>query len=138
MEGHGCNTNPDQFRGRILDKFSVSNMIQKIHAEVVRELQVLVCGLEICKIFKYYLCQVETELGEVAKYYFDGEGKAFRPVTAMCMGQAFNSHTGRDVGGAEEEIQQMVAIVSEMIHISSLVHDDVLDQEEIRRGKVPL
>lgn len=54
----------------------------------------------------------------------------------MCIGQAFNSHTGREVGGAEEEIQWMVAVVSEMIHIFSLVHDDVLDQEETRRGQV--
>ena len=82
--------------------------------------------------------QVDTELGEVAKYYFDGTGKGFRPVTAMCIGQAFNSHTGREVGGAEEEAQWMVAVVSEMIHILSLVHDDVLDQEQIRRGKVSL
>ena len=74
---------------------------------------------------------MNTELGEVAKYYFDGKGKGFRPVTAMCIGQAFNSHTG-EVGGAEE-IQWMVAVVSEMIHIFSLVHDDVLDQEETRR-----
>ena len=54
----------------------------------------------------------------------------------MCIGQAFNSHTG-EVGGAEE-IQWMVAVVSEMIHIFSLVHDDVLDQEETRRGQVSL
>jgi len=118
MEGHGCNTNQDQFRGHILDRFAVSSMIKKIHAELDKELQ------------------VDTELGEVAKYYFDGTGKGFRPVTAMCIGQAFNSHTGREVGGAEEEAQWMVAVVSEMIHILSLVHDDVLDQEQIRRGKV--
>merc|ERR1719244_2314899 len=31
--------------------------------------------------------------------------------------------------------QQMVAIVSEMIHTASLVHDDILDHAETRRGK---
>ena len=136
MEGHGCNTNQDQFRGHILDRFSVSSMIKKIHAELDKEMQVLVCGLEIWRDFQTF--QVDTELGEVAKYYFDGTGKGFRPVTAMCIGQAFNSHTGREVGGAEEEAQWMVAVVSEMIHILSLVHDDVLDREKIRRGKVSL
>ena len=59
-------------------------------------------------------------------------------MTAMCIGQAFNSHTGHEVGAVEEDAQWMVAVVSEMIHVLSLVHDDVLDQEEIRRGKVPL
>ena len=59
-------------------------------------------------------------------------------MTAICIGQAFNCHTGREVGEAEEEAQWVVAVVSEMIHVLSLVHDDVLDQEEIRRGKVSL
>merc|ERR1719431_1240377 len=31
--------------------------------------------------------------------------------------------------------QQMVAIISEMIHTASLVHDDILDHAETRRGK---
>ena len=31
--------------------------------------------------------------------------------------------------------QKMVAIVSEMIHTASLVHDDILDHAETRRGK---
>ena len=52
MEGHGCNTNQDQFRGHILDRFAVSSMIKKIHAELDKELQVLVCGLKIGKISK--------------------------------------------------------------------------------------
>ena len=32
----------------------------------------------------------------------------------------------------------MVAIISEMIHTASLVHDDILDHAETRRGKVSL
>ena len=30
--------------------------------------------------------------------------------------------------------QKMVVIVSEMIHTASLVHDDILDHAETRRG----
>ena len=72
----------------------------------------------------------------MAKYYFDGAGKGLRPVIAMCVGHAFNTHTGM-VGKAEEG-QRMVAIISEMIHTASLVHDDILDHAETRRGKVSL
>ena len=72
----------------------------------------------------------------MAKYYFDGAGKGLRPVIAMCVGHAFNTHTGM-VGRAEEG-QRMVAIISEMIHTASLVHDDILDHAETRRGKVSL
>ena len=49
MEGQA---NQDQFRGQLLDRFSVSSMIQKIHDELDKELQVLVCVLEIGKISK--------------------------------------------------------------------------------------
>lgn len=76
----------------------------------------------------------DSELREMAKYYFDGKGKAIRPVIAMCLGHAFNHHTG---AGAEVVRNQMrVAVISEMIHTASLVHDDVVDHAETRRGKV--
>ena len=41
------------------------------------------------------------------------------------------------IRGHEEVVkkQKMVAIVSEMIHTASLVHDDILDHAETRRGK---
>jgi len=78
--------------------------------------------------------KVDSELADMAKYYFDGKGKALRPVIAMCLGHAYNAHTGR-VGRAEEN-QRKVAIISEMIHTASLVHDDILDHAETRRGKV--
>lgn len=78
--------------------------------------------------------QVESELGEMARYYFDGAGKGLRPVIAMCLGHAFNTHTGV-AGGEAEAGQRKVAIISEMIHTASLVHDDILDHAETRRGK---
>ena len=76
----------------------------------------------------------DSELREMSKYYFDGKGKAIRPVIAMCLGYAYNHHTG-----AGEEVvknQRRVAIISEMIHTASLVHDDVVDHAETRRGKI--
>merc|ERR1719402_1980095 len=69
----------------------------------------------------------------MARYYFDGAGKGLRPVIAMCLGHAFNTHTGRQ--GEAEAGQRKVAIISEMIHTASLVHDDILDHAETRRGK---
>lgn len=76
----------------------------------------------------------DSELGEMSKYYFDGKGKAVRPVIAMCVGHAFNHH----MGSASENVihQRKVAIISEMIHTASLVHDDILDHAETRRGKL--
>jgi len=75
-----------------------------------------------------------SELGEMSKYYFDGKGKAVRPVIAMCVGHAFNQHMG--AFGENVKHQRKVAIISEMIHTASLVHDDILDHAETRRGKL--
>merc|ERR1719315_835187 len=72
----------------------------------------------------------------MAKYYFDGAGKGLRPVVAMCIGHAYNHHMaqGTNIDHVINN-QRMVAMVSEMIHTASLVHDDILDQAETRRGK---
>jgi len=79
---------------------------------------------------------LNTEMGEVARYYFDGGGKAVRPCIALCVGQLSNCHNTnlKDLGDTLRK-QKMVAIVSEMIHTASLVHDDILDHAETRRGK---
>merc|ERR1719232_1267298 len=46
-------------------------------------------------------------------------------------------HTGNMEEEEEDRSrrQRMVAMVSEMIHTASLVHDDILDHAETRRGK---
>ena len=51
------------------------------------------------------------------------------------MARAVNSHLGV-TSVKVTELQRRVAAISEMIHTSSLLHDDVIDNAEIRRGKV--
>ena len=59
-----------------------------------------------------------------------------RPCIALCVGQLSNYHMGNmEEQGDTARRQKMVAIVSEMIHTVSLVHDDILDHAETRRGK---
>lgn len=33
-----------------------------------------------------------TELREMAQYYFDGQGKTFRPLIVLLMAKALNAH----------------------------------------------
>lgn len=75
----------------------------------------------------------QAELEEIATYYFDGQGKAYRPMIVILIGRAFNRHLGQEV--ELSEAQKVVAMVAEMIHTSSLVHDDVIDSADTRRGK---
>ena len=63
---------------------------------------------------------------------------------ALTLGHAFNQHLTNlndvDVISTREfqileRKQRQVSIISEMIHTASLVHDDVLDKADTRRGK---
>ncbi|XP_068002192.1 all trans-polyprenyl-diphosphate synthase PDSS1 isoform X3 [Melanerpes formicivorus] len=75
-----------------------------------------------------------AEFKEMCEYYFDGKGKAFRPVIVVLMARACNIHhnNSREVQAS----QRSVAIIAEMIHTASLVHDDVIDDANSRRGKM--
>ncbi|KAK6490274.1 decaprenyl-diphosphate synthase subunit 1-like [Huso huso] len=78
----------------------------------------------------------KTELKSLCDYYFDGKGKAFRPMIVVLMARACNLHSNRD-----RELlpgQRSIAMISEMIHTASLVHDDVIDGSDTRRGKTTL
>jgi len=97
---------------------SLSTMMRDIHAELETDLE-----------------QQAIQLGEVARYYFDGAGKAVRPVIAVCLGKAALKTTGVANNCEVEDKQRKVALVSEMIHTASLLHDDILDHALTRRGK---
>ena len=68
------------------------------------------------------------------RYYFDGQGKAIRPVIAMTLAHAFNQDFQKRGDLEERKLEALLwkqrrgAIISEMIHTASLVHDDVLDK----------
>ncbi|KAG7190890.1 hypothetical protein KM043_006951 [Ampulex compressa] len=74
----------------------------------------------------------QKELQSLATYYFDGQGKALRPMVAILMARAINYHKERN---GLSSSQRKVAMISEMIHNASLIHDDVIDQADVRRGK---
>ncbi|CAH0702923.1 unnamed protein product [Spodoptera exigua] len=76
----------------------------------------------------------QSELNTIATYYFDGQGKALRPMVAILMARAVNYHVYGE-NSALLPSQRQVAMISEMIHSASLIHDDVIDQSDFRRGK---
>ncbi|ESO05002.1 hypothetical protein HELRODRAFT_185542 [Helobdella robusta] len=70
------------------------------------------------------------ELKEISQYHFDGAGKYIRPMISILMSQACNRDHSR-INSSQRE----VATIVEMIHTASLVHDDVIDASNLRRGK---
>merc|ERR1711936_1423753 len=75
-------------------------------------------------------------LDEMSRYYFDGQGKAVRPALTLIMAGACNSHLQAPYSTRIADLQKQIAIICEMFHTSSLLHDDVIDHAETRRGKI--
>ncbi|XWS71545.1 hypothetical protein CRYUN_Cryun03dG0146900 [Craigia yunnanensis] len=83
-------------------------------------------------------------LASVAEYFFKigAEGKRFRPTVLLLMATALNVHiTEVPPAGVGDTLptnlrtnQQRIAEITEMIHVASLLHDDVLDDADKRRG----
>ncbi|CAI0548473.1 unnamed protein product [Linum tenue] len=82
------------------------------------------------------------KLASAAEYFFKigVEGKRFRPTVLLLMATALNVHLPEpipNVGPVTTELrarQQRIAEITEMIHVASLLHDDVLDDADTRRG----
>lgn len=68
-------------------------------------------------------------------YYFDQQGKLFRPMTVHLVGKACNRHAKKTGCSSLSDGQKRMAMVSEMIHTASLLHDDVIDGATTRRNK---
>ncbi|GFP81179.1 solanesyl diphosphate synthase 3 chloroplastic/mitochondrial [Phtheirospermum japonicum] len=84
------------------------------------------------------------KLASAAEYFFKMgvEGKRFRPTVLLLMATALNVSVPRQLPEAAIEKlsmelrtrQQCIAEITEMIHVASLLHDDVLDDADTRRG----
>jgi len=71
----------------------------------------------------------ETDLASYAAYALNAQGKQLRPalvgLSAGATGKIQDSHV-------------TVAVIIEMVHLATLVHDDVMDEATIRRGRPTL
>ena len=68
----------------------------------------------------------EPEIASFARYALSNQGKHLRPaLVALC---------GQSVGALKDE-HVRVAVIVEMVHLATLVHDDIMDHAEIRRNR---
>lgn len=68
-------------------------------------------------------------LGPMLSTVLPGSGKRLRPLLALLIGRA---------GGAEPGALNQMAVGVELLHTASLVHDDVVDASDTRRGSATL
>jgi octaprenyl-diphosphate synthase len=71
----------------------------------------------------------ERDIAAYAEYALTSQGKQLRPALVALSGGATGKVTDSHV---------MVAVIIEMIHLATLVHDDVMDEARLRRGRPTL
>lgn len=64
-------------------------------------------------------------IGRIAEYIINAGGKRIRPVLVLLMAKAL---------GYQGDRHQTLAATIEFIHTATLLHDDVVDESELRRG----
>ncbi len=72
----------------------------------------------------------EGLVAEMLEYVLSSRGKGIRPIVVM-LSAAMNS----DRDGRFGKRSYLAAMLVEMIHVASLIHDDVIDESDMRRGR---
>lgn len=65
-------------------------------------------------------------INQLSTYIINSGGKRLRPIIVLL--------SGRALGGENEKVTKLAAII-EFIHTATLLHDDVVDASELRRGQ---
>jgi octaprenyl-diphosphate synthase len=71
----------------------------------------------------------DPQIVPYAQYALAGSGKRLRPTLVAMAARAL---------GPVQEAHVSAAVIIEMVHLATLVHDDVMDEAEIRRGQPTL
>lgn len=98
------------------------------HAQVASRLAEEMEQVE--RFFDEQLVSDLPEVNELCRYVERYRGKMLRPSLMMLTGMAVR---GTKIDDAINDRHRMIGAVVEMIHMATLVHDDVLDEAEIRR-----
>jgi octaprenyl-diphosphate synthase len=73
--------------------------------------------------------EFEPQIATFAQYALTAQGKQLRPMLVSLAGEAV---------GSLNDSHLTVAVIIEMIHLATLVHDDVIDEANLRRGRLTL
>src|SRR6185295_19413139 len=71
----------------------------------------------------------ERDIAVYAEYALTNQGKQLRPALVALSGGA---------AGKVNDSHILVAVIVEMVHLATLVHDDVMDEAQLRRGRPTL
>ncbi len=105
---------------RVSPKFANTMTIESIRAPVADDLQA------VNTLIRQQLHSDVALIKQLAGYIIDSGGKRLRPVTTLLAAQACGY-------GGDQHI--VAAAIIEFIHTATLLHDDVVDESSLRRGR---
>lgn len=73
--------------------------------------------------------EFEPKIAVYAQYALTAQGKQLRPMLVSLSG---------DAAGELNDSHLTVAVIIEMVHLATLVHDDVIDEAQLRRGRLTM
>ena len=76
-------------------------------------------------------------IGQIAEYIIQSGGKRVRPALLLMISEAISTHLQKTsgLGRLNPERAAIMAAVVEFIHTATLLHDDVVDESGLRRGR---
>jgi len=86
---------------------------------------------EVSRLFERQLASEFSPVNTLSVHVARYRGKMLRPILVLLSGLAVHRNSDDPPLG---EAHRIVAAVTEMIHMATLVHDDVLDESRVRRG----
>jgi octaprenyl-diphosphate synthase len=78
---------------------------------------------------KAQISAFERDIAVYAEYALTNQGKQLRPALVALSGGST---------GKVNDSHVLVAVIVEMVHLATLVHDDVMDEARLRRGRLTL
>ncbi|WP_354625470.1 octaprenyl diphosphate synthase [Psychromonas sp. MME2] len=93
----------------------------------IKEIQ-LISNAEMSEVNALISTQLKSDvalINQLGFYIINSGGKRIRPLIAILAAKALNIHT--------PEVSKLAAII-EFIHTATLLHDDVVDESDLRRG----
>src|SRR5882724_8000440 len=83
--------------------------------------------LELDRFLREQIAAFEPEIRDMADYCIDTTGKRIRPALVFLSGW-------REPAAVSPDLVRVAAVV-ELVHLATLVHDDMMDEAEVRRGR---
>lgn len=123
-------------RGNLMKVIEMSNILTNFFPQLQKKPDSLLKPVEselsaLEKDLKESLFCGNIMLDGIISYFFQSGGKRLRPAMVLLIGKAI---------GGEKAIPSVykLALAIEMIHTASLIHDDVIDDAETRRGMLTI